>query len=291
MSIVYADAFLDGIDLVYKQAAKSAILDTPNVAGRMRVEGKDIYVNTLSLDGAAPYSRSGGFVAGSIANEWVKVEPTYDLGRKFNLDVRDEAEAHIEAGVAAAEYIRTKEAPHIDAIRFNAIASYSGITEVAAPAALTTGAAVLAALKVAVTKLQEDEVDAEGLNLFITPTLLGLARGAANTSTDLDVLGLFENIVAVPQTRFYKGITSYDGTTSGQEAGGFVKTPSTGRDINFLIVHKDAILQVNRHKVDDLIAPELNQSYDAWLMKFRAYGTCDVFPAKVKGVYSHIKNS
>lgn len=39
----------------------------------------------------------------------------------------------------------------------------------------------------------------------------------------------------------------YDGTTSSEEAGGYVKDPTNGCDINFMIIEKSAVIQFEKH--------------------------------------------
>jgi hypothetical protein len=93
----------------------------------------------------------------------------------------------------------------------------------------------------------------------------------------------------VPQTRFYKGITLDAGSSAS--AGGFAKTGSTGRDINFLMVHPSAVLQATKLAQLKIFSPEENQSADDWLIQYRLYHDAFVFDNKVKGIYSHIKGS
>ena len=67
-------------------------------------------------------------------------------------------------GRLAGEFIRTKIVPELDAYRIAKYASTVGISK--AIAALTTGAAVIAALRVAADALNEDEVGADERYLF-----------------------------------------------------------------------------------------------------------------------------
>jgi len=95
----------------------------------------------------------------------------------------------------------------------------------------------------------------------------------------------------VPQTRFYTAITQYDGSTPGQEAGGYIKNVSTGKNINFLIAHPSAVLQIMKHRVTKIIPPELNQDKDGWAYFFRAYHDAFVLENKQAGLYCHYSTS
>ena len=109
-----------------------------------------------------------------------------------------------------------------------------------------------------------------------------------DTTKSKEVLSRFTSIIQVPQTRFYTAIDLKDGTTSGEEAGGFAKA-TDGKDINFLIVHKPAAIQYSKHIVNKVISPEANQESDGWMFFYRSYGLTDVYENKVAGIYLHHK--
>ena len=121
--------------------------------------------------------------------------------------------------------------------------------------------------------------------LFITPTLLALTADL-DTNKSKKVLEEFKTITKVPQTRFYTAIKLNDGKTSGEEAGGYAKA-TNAKNINFMIISKDALMQYTKHLVNKVISPEENQDADAWAFFFRAYGLADVYENKTAGIYLH----
>ena len=82
----------------------------------------------------------------------------------------------------SGEFIRTKVVPELDAFRFASYAGKSGISKAVATD-LPDGASVLAALRVAITKMDEDEVPTENRHLFITPTLDGMIADLDTTKS------------------------------------------------------------------------------------------------------------
>jgi hypothetical protein len=74
-------------------------------------------------------------------------------------------------------------------------------------------------------------------------------------------------------------------------AGGYAKTSSTGRDINFMLLEPSAVLQATKLADLKIFSPEENQSADAWLLQYRLYHDAFVYDNKVKGIYTHIKAS
>ena len=199
----------------------------------------------------------------------------------------NEETAEVAFGRLAGEFMRTKVAPEADAFTFATLAGTTGISKVSNGATLSTGADVMAALKVALDQMDEDEVPEEQRILFITPTLLSSIK-ALDTTKSRELLDAFSQIVKVPQSRFYTAIDLKDGTTSGEEAGGYSKA-SAGKDINFMIIHKPAVLKYNKHIASNIITPDENQNSDAWMQKYRKYGLVDAYENKVAGIYLHHK--
>ena len=119
--------------------------------------------------------------------------------------------------------------------------------------------------------------------MFITPSLHN-AVVALDTYKSKAMLAGFSTVVKVPQTRFYTAINLLDGKTSGEEICGYKKATS-GKNINFMIIQKSAVLQFTKHIVNKAIPPEENQTADAWKFFYRAYGLTDVYENMVKGIY------
>lgn len=276
------------LDQVYKQASLTADLDSDSTLVRAGANANEIIIPKISMDGLADYSRNSGYVKGDVTLTNETVTFNYDRGRKFSVDNMDNEEsAGLAFGKLSSEFIRTKSAPEQDAFRFAAYAGTEGISKVSAGATLTTGNDVLAALIAAQNKMDEDEVSAENRILYITPTLYNLIMNV-NTNISKAVLDSFAKIVKVPQSRFYTAIDLKDGTSEGEEAGGFAKA-SAGKDINFMIIQKSAVIQYPKHTVNKVVSPEDNQTDDSWLFFFRAYGLADVYENKAAGIYLHHK--
>ena len=272
------------LDEVYKQASKSSILDGDASLVQAGKNTNEIIIPKMTLDGLADYSRNSGYVKGDVTLTYETVKFNYDRGRKFVVDAMDDEEtAGIAFGKLSSEFIRTKVVPEMDAFRFATYAALEGIGE--ATGTLADGAAVITALRAAANKMDEDEVPSEQRVLFITPTLRGMIDDL-DTSKSKEVLSKFSSVVEVPQSRFNTEIELLDGTTSGEEIGGF---RATGSEINFMVVHTPAILQYPKHTVNKIITPEANQDSDGWMFFYRAYGLADAYENKVAGIYVHSK--
>lgn len=298
-AIELAKQFVPILDEVYKNASLTGDLDGASELARQGANANELIIPMLSMQGLGDYSRNSGYVDGDVTltNETVKCN--FDRGRMFTVDTMDDLEtAGIAFGRLAGEFIRTKVVPELDAFRFACYAGKAGISKVSTGATLSDGSAVLKAIRAANDKMDEDEVPQEGRYLYITPTLLGMVQDL-DTTKSREVLSNFTKLVKVPQTRFYTAIQQKSGklittgsgetaTTNDETAGGYVKA-TAGKDINFMIIHKPAVIQFPKHVAPKIIAPDQNQTADAYKFGYRNVGIADVYANKLAGVYLHHK--
>lgn len=295
-SIAKFKKYVPLLDEVYKNSALTSILDSDDSLAKAGANANEIIIPKIDMDALGDYDRNSGYTNGDVTmtNETVKFN--YERGRMFTVDAMDDEEtAGLAYGRLASDFIRTKVAPEGDAFRFATYAGVSGISKVATPATLSTGADVISALRAATNKMDEDEVPYENRILFITPTLKGLVDDL-DTTKSKEVLARFSQIVLVPQTRFYTAIDMLDGKTSGETKGGYKRHAkgsdtgdTNGADINFMVIHKGAVMQYNKHIAPKVITPEANQTSDGWKFGYRKYGLADVYENKVAGIYLHHK--
>lgn len=278
--------YTDLLDEVYKNAAKTAVLESDATLAKQGANANEIIIPKLDMDGLGDYDRNSGYVDGNVTMTNETVTFNYDRGRKFSVDNMDNEETvGLAFGKLAADFIRTKVVPEQDAFRF---ATYAELAGTKVSGALSAGTDVLAALQTAISAMDDAEVPTENRHLFITPALL-IAAQNVDTNKSRDILGAFASITKVPQVRFYTAIDLKDGKTGGEESGGYAKA-TDGKDINFMIIEKTAILQFTKHNVNKAIPPEDNPDADAWIFNFREYGLADVYENKTAGIYLHHKD-
>lgn len=280
--------YIDRLDTVYQKASLTGDLDGDTSLVKAGANANEIVIPKMSMDGLGDYDRNSGYTKGNVSITYETVAFNYDRGRKFDVDAMDNEEtAGVAFGKLSSEFIRTKVVPEMDAFRFATYAGTDGISKVETGTNLSTGEEVVSALRSANSNMDEDEVSAENRILYITPTLKGLVDDL-DTTKSKEVLRKFSKIVEVPQSRFYTAINLKDGRTDNELIGGYEKA-ETGKDINFMIVQKDAIMQYPKHKVNKVIDPDTNQESDGWLFFYRAYGLADVYENKTAGIYVHHK--
>lgn len=282
-NIVLAKNYTDLLDEVYKNASVTADLISDASMMRAGANANEILYPQIDVTGLGDYDRNSGYTDGTVSVVWKTAAFNYDRGSKLSVDTMDDQETfNIAFGMAGAELQRTKVAPEADAFTFAKLAGTAGISKATA-ATYADGAAFLAALLEAKSKMDEDEVPEEGRILYATPTLLNGVI-ALDTTKSREVLSAFTIKKPVPQSRFYTAIDLLDGKTPGEEAGHYKKA-DLAKDINFMIIHKPAIIKFDKHVVSSIIAPDNNPDADAYIAKYRKYGLVDVYKNKVAGIY------
>mgnify|MGYP006916021685 CR=1 FL=1 len=282
------------LDELYNKEETSSVLNSGEDTIKNGANAGEFLVAKYTIDGPADYSRNGGYQDGDVSVEWETHKANYDRGRKFSVDTMDNEETEeIAFGKVAAQYAKTKSAPERDAFTYATLAGYDGVN--GTPETLTSGDDVLNALIREQNAMDEEEVASTRI-LFITPTKLRQAKNVEKYKST-GVLDEFDEIVEVPQRRFYTAIDLLDGSSSGEKAGGYRKHIADsekvgdvdGKNINFMIVEKSAVIKFDKHTASDIIVPENNPDADSYIQKFRKYGITDVYENKVAGIrYSYV---
>lgn len=291
-SIALAQKFQPILDEIYKAASLTARMDAQTKP--VDFAGANV-VKVFKTDpiGLGTYSRVSGYPAGQVVGAWETMTLSIERGRAFVIDRMDDEETlGMAFGTLASEFIRTEVAPELDAYRFAKYAGTSGIQTVAG--ATLDANSILTAIDAAKLALDQNEVPREGRLLYISDACLNMLEGKvsrflANENAVDRTVNRFDgmDVIMVPQTRFYTEVTLDAGASV--DAGGYSKTSSTGKDVNFMIIHPSSVLQVTKHAALKVFTPEENQTTDGYLVQYRIYHDAFVYDNKVKGIYLHKK--
>lgn len=281
-NITLAKNYTNLLDEVYRNASVTADLTSDATLIRAGANVNELVYPQISVTGLGDYDRNSGYTNGAVDLVWKTATFNYDRGTKLSVDAMDNQETFdLAFGAAGATLQREKVAPEADAYTFATLAGTDGIS-IGTPKTITSAEDFLAELLIAKNKMDEDEVPEEGRILYATPTLMNAVM-ALDTTKSREVLNSFSVRKVVPQSRFYTAIDLLSGKDG--EASGHYKKASDGKDINFMIVHKPAVIKWDKHTVGDVIAPANNPNSDAYILKYRKYGIVDVYKNKVAGIY------
>lgn len=287
-AITLAQKYLPVLDEVYKRGSLTSMFDT--------AQAEFVGANTVQLFnydsvGMANYSRDAGYVMGNITAGWEDYTISQDRGRAFQIDAMSNEETlGMTLASALSEEERVHIIPEVDAYRFSKWAGTTGVSS--ATGTITVGTTNVADLIAAAeAQMDNDEVPYEGRVLYVSPKAYQALKGNIerriinsedNVNTNVEFFDDMQ-IIRVPQGRFVDAITLNAPTTAAGQ-GGYT---ASGNNINFMIVHPSAIMQVMKHRVLRVFNPDENIEADAFRVNLRYYHDTWVKDNKVKGIYVH----
>ena len=282
--------FVPFLDEVYKRESLSSVLDTANERVNW-IGAQTAKVFKIDVDGLGDYSRNAGFVPGSSDGTWEPLTIEKDRGRSFTIDTMDNDETlGMAISATLGQFERVSVVPEIDSYRFSKYAAGAGTT---VTATLSNSDDIPGLITTAQATMDDKEVPYEGRILFCNPTIYGylkndITRFVTNEVRDVNrEVEMYDGmrIIRVPSGRF-NTVTTLAQPTEASSTGGY---SVSGVDINFMIIHPSAVLQVIKHQIPRLFSPEVNQEADAWKLNYRVYHDCWVLANKTYGIYVHKK--
>lgn len=305
-TLATATLFQTTLDKVAIQDAVTGWMDA-NAGQVIYNGGAEVKIPKMSVQGLANYDRDEGYTQGGVTLEYETRKMTQDRGRKFQLDPMDINENNFVTTAAAVmgEFQRMHVIPEIDAYRISKIANYAiteklaGMTEYGyIPGA--TGTSALRKAKEGIKAVRDMGYNGP-LVIHATPDFImelelelagkiqavTFAKGGINTQVPaIDGVPL----ISTPANRMYTAITLYDGKTSGQEAGGYVKGASA-LDINFVVLPRITPIAVTKQDKMRIFDPNVNQKLNAWQMDYRRFHDIWVLDNKINSIYLSIKDA
>lgn len=305
-TLATATLFMNTLDKRAVQEATTGWMDS-NAGQVIYNGGAEVKIPVMSIQGLGDYDRDNGYQKGGVTLTYQTRTMTQDRGRMFQLDPMDINESNFIATAASVmgEFQRTEVVPEIDAYRISKIAQCAitakkaGMIEYGyTPGAASTSA--LRKIKEGIKAVRDNGYNGELVALATSDFIMELelelsgkisvvtfSRGGIDTKVPA-VDGV--PIVSVPSNRMYTAITLYDGKTSGQEQGGYVKGTS-GLDLNFEIMPRTTPIAITKQDVMRIFDPNVNQKLNAWQMDYRRFHDIWVMDNKLDSIYLSIKDA
>ena len=217
------------LDRVLAQGTKTSFLNINDEFIGEFVGHGTVMLPTFTVQGLGDYSRENGHPKGKASLEWTPYQLRYDRGRKFDVDEMDNEERlTIMTAELMNEFARTKVIPEVDAIRFALLSQGAGKVENAG--AITSGNDAWDAVLAMEEYFEDLGVELSTLTLNITSALKTQLRNAMpyrfgrsdEPNTNFETFDDMR-LNVIPKDRFYTGIELLDGTTDGEEEGGYQK--------------------------------------------------------------------
>lgn len=305
-TLATATLFQNTLDKVAVKEAVTGWMDG-NAGQVIYNGGAEVKLPKMTVQGLGDYERDNGYQQGSVSLEYETRKMTQDRGRKFQLDPMDINENNFVTTAAAVmgEFQRMYVVPEIDAYRISKIASdtitanKAGMIEYGyTPGA--TGTSALRKFKEAIKGVRDMgyngplvchatpdfimELEMELSGKIINATF---SKGGIDTTVPT-VDGV--PFISTPTNRMYTAITIFDGKTSGQEQGGYIKG-TTAKDMNFIVCPRTTPIAVTKQDVMRIFDPNVNQKLNAWQMDYRRFHDIWVLDNKLDSIYLNIRQA
>lgn len=296
-TLEYAKLFQTQLDQQAEQQSTSGWMEA-NAGQVIYNGGNEIKIPDIAVQGLGDYDRDNGFVQGSVTYAYQTHTLTQDRGRTFQLDAMDVNETNFGASAAnvMSEFQRTNVIPEIDAYRYSKISN----------AAITAGnreeytldeATVLTKLYSHIYKLADRGLDLEQLVVTISWIAYEYLVNNSSIQKRIDVgnfrqggldlrIRMLDGIPLIPvaSNRMKTAYVFNDGSTTGQEAGGF--TPDAGAlDVHWIVSSRRAPVGIQKTDVMRIFDPMTNQKANAWKIDFRKYHDLIIPDNKVREIY------
>lgn len=297
-TIQYSTLIQNELDKMAIQESCTGWMDAN--AGQVKYSGGDeVKIPTLSMDGLADYKRSGnaGFTAGNIDFKYNTYKMTQDRGRAFGIDKNDVDETGfvLTASTIMGEFQREHVIPEIDAYRISKVATTAiTVATMVADGYTPEAATIIAKIKAGIKDIRKQGYNGSLVILISYDAQMELELAmAGKMSAQNFVAGGFNTkclyidevpLIPVPDNRMYTAIQLYDGVTSEQTVGGYVKAVSA-KDINFVIVPRTTPIAVSKQDDLRIFDPRVNQKFSGWSMDYRRYHELWVKKNQEKSIY------
>lgn len=299
-TLAFAQILMQKLDQAAVQNLATGWMDSN--AGQVKYTGgNEVKIPTIATQGLATYGRTGnaGFIDGNVTLSYETYRMTQDRGRKFMLDRNDVDETNFVATASQvmSKFQKDKVIPEIDAYRISKLASYADAS-MTKKSYTPAAASIINELKTGIKNIRKQGYNGDLIIMATYDTVMEYEMAVAGKiqSTTFSQGGFNTQcssidgvpIIPVPDNRMYTAITLYDGKTSGQTAGGYVKGTSA-LDINFIICPTDVPIAVTKQDNMRIFSPDVNQSADAWSMDYRRYHDLWVLKNQETSIYLNTK--
>ncbi len=302
-NLQYAQVFQTELDKAAVEQATSGWMELNDKLVKYN-GGAEVKIPQMDMDGLADYDRQAGFVEGSVNLTWETKKMTMDRGRQFTLDEHevDETNFLVTASSVMGEFQRTKVIPEIDAYRYSTLAALAIAHDRAIYGYTPAEETILKALYADLAAVQDKVGDDTPLVITMATPVAALFDLNTNLSKSLSAMDFKQGdvtlkvkslngqhpIIRVGSGRMKTAYLFNDGTTAGQEKGGF--TPAAdAQDINWIICPRTTPIAVSRTDKVRIFDPETYQKKRAWATDYRKYHDLWVPKNKVNTILVNVK--
>lgn len=288
----YAEMFQRQLAQKYSRELCSDALTKSN-PGIQFINAQTIKLPRMTLSGYKDHTRTPGFNAGTMSNDWEPKKLMHDRDIEFFIDKMDIDETNLVMAVANIQNTFEEEQaiPEKDSYRFSKLHAeflqYSGQPDVTA---LDTKN-ILEMFDEYMSKMDEAGVPEEGRIIYANPATRKIIKEAEGIQRIMTVTtsGTINRkvhslddvtIKSVPSARMKTKYDFTDGCVAAADA----------KQINFILLHPSAVVCRDKYAYIKLFTPGSDsRTADGYLFQNRSYGDLFLLERKVPGVAMNVQ--
>lgn len=257
------------------------------------LNAQTIKLPRLTLSGYKDHTRTAGFNAGNIANDWEPKKLAHDRDIEFFVDPMDIDETNLALAVANIQntFENEQAIPEKDCYNFSKLhtelTNFHGRID---STTVLTAQNILAVFDEEMSKMDDAGVPVDGRILYVTPAVNKLLKEADGIQRVITVNGANEvnrNVhslddVAIKMVQSGRMKTKYnftDGCVAAADAD----------QINFILVHPSCVVARDKYAYISLFTPGTDsRTADGYLYQNRNYWDLFLIERKVAGCAMHV---
>lgn len=288
----YAEQFTQFLAQKYeKELCSDALLHSnPQITF---LNAQTIKLPRLTLSGYKDHTRTAGFNAGTISNDWEPKKLAHDRDIEFFVDPMDIDETNLALSVANIQNtFETEQAiPEKDCYNFSKLhtelTNFHGRID---STTVLTAQNILAIFDEEMSKMDDAGVPVDGRILYVTPTvnkLLKEADGIQRVITVNDANAVNRNVHSLDDVTI-KMVQSGRMKTKYNFTNGCVAAADADQ-INFILVHPSCVVARDKYAYISLFTPGTDsRTADGYLYQNRNYWDLFLIERKVAGCAMHV---
>ena len=290
----YATTFTNLLQQKYAKELCSDELTKSNLGVRF-INAQTIKLPRLTVSGYKNHTRTPGFNAGTLSNDWEAKKLEHDRDIEFFVDPMDIDETNLTLSVANIQNtFETEQAiPEKDSYRFSK--PHAELTRLSGRLDTTTINAqnFLEAFDAEMAIMDEAAVPAEGRILYVTPTMNKIVKEAQGIQRNVTIAGMGSGqinrtvhslddvqIKMVPAARMKSKYNFTDGCVVDPLA----------KQINWILIHPSCVVARDKYSYIKLFTPGTDsRTADGYLYQNRSFGDLFLLEKKVSGCAMNVE--
>lgn len=288
----YATTFTQLLQQKYAKELCSDALAQSNLGVKF-INAQTIKLPRMAVTGYKDHTRTPGFNAGTLSNDWEAKKLEHDRDVEFWIDPMDIDETNLTLSVANIQNtFETEQAiPEKDSYRYSKLHAEMTRLSGRIDTTVITASNFLEAFDEEMSIMDEAGVPEEGSMLYVTPSMYKIIKEAEGIQRVMSVttpstinrnVHSLDNVTIkmVPAARMKTKYDFTEGCTAAEDA----------KQINWILIHTSCVVCRDKYSYIKLFTPGTDsRTADGYLYQNRNYGDLFLLEKKVEGCAMNVE--